>query len=83
MYEIRDDLNNVLAKPATIPAAEQAMEDLCEQAHAQAVRNGEGAGELWVRLRVVDDCGETVMFRNYNPDPTRPYMPLNDQEDDA
>ncbi|RCG31944.1 hypothetical protein DQ384_05220 [Sphaerisporangium album] len=77
MYEIRDELGNVLDAPATVPLAEQALEELCAQAHAQAVANGEGADDLWVRLRVVDAHGQTVMFRYYNPDPGKPYVPLN------
>ncbi|MDH2425763.1 hypothetical protein [Sphaerisporangium sp. TRM90804] len=78
MYEIRDDLNNVLASRPTVAEAEAAVDDLCRQAHAQAAATSEGTTELWLHLRVVDEHGAEVMFRDYNPNPTEPYEPLGD-----
>jgi hypothetical protein len=80
MYEIRDELNQLLAKAESLAGAEQAIEELCSQAHAQAAASDEGSSELWLRLRVVDENGEMVMFRNYNPDPSKPYVPLNEED---
>jgi hypothetical protein len=83
MYEIRDELNNVLGRPDSIPAAEQAIEEICAQVHAAAAAGGEGSADLWIHLRVIDGNGETVMFRDFNPDPTAPYRPLTGEQDQA
>jgi hypothetical protein len=81
MYEIRDELDQLCRKTDGFPAAERAMDDLCAQAHAQAVASGEGTSDLWHRFAVIDTAtGEEVAFRSYNPDPSTPYVPLNQEE---
>ncbi|MBB2909307.1 hypothetical protein FHS43_000553 [Streptosporangium becharense] len=81
MFEIRDDLGHRLGQVPTFERAEELLEDLCRAAHAQAVAHGEGTSDLWHRFTVTDTTtGEQVAFRSYNPDPDRPYEPLN-QED--
>ena len=81
MYEIRDDYGHVRRRPQTLSAAERALEELCAEAHAQATANAEGTRDLWIRLRVVDEHGETILWREYNPDPSKPYVPLTPKED--
>lgn len=81
MYEIRDELDHVRRRPETLSAAERALEELCAEAHAQAKASGEGTRDMWIRLRVVDELGETILWREYNPDPDKPYVPLHGKEE--
>ncbi|MEU9837471.1 hypothetical protein AB0D67_38550 [Streptosporangium sp. NPDC048047] len=81
MYEIRDDLGHTLARVPSADDVDQALDDLCAMAHAQAAASGEGATDLWLRLVVIDTAtSRQVAFRHYNPDPGEPYEPLTLQE---
>ncbi len=81
MYRIRDELGRPHGQADTADQAEAALDALCEQAHAQAVRSGEGTSDQWHRFEVLDELDQVVMFRQYNPDPAAPYIPLNRQDE--
>ncbi|MGP3917659.1 hypothetical protein [Nonomuraea sp. 10N515B] len=79
MYDIRDELGNVIDSRPTFDEAEQRIEEICAQATEQAAASGEGTRGMNLRWTIYDTrAGEVVGFMVLSPDDSgQPYTPIS------